>query len=100
MQMGGTSIVASPFCRRASRRSAAGRKTDGAAGSLLSRIGVIIVLRHVRVRVPRGSMTVIGPPSGSTGDIAPRAEPTAVIVLHAGMVILELWPIAVAPRLL
>ena len=30
--------------------------------------------------LPRSSMTVIGPPSGSTGDIAPRAKPTAVIV--------------------
>src|SRR5262245_49542 len=39
MQTGGTSRAARPVCRRASRRNAAGANTDGAAGSLLARIG-------------------------------------------------------------
>src|SRR5579862_2436113 len=38
MQTGGTSTAASPFCRRASRNSAAGRNTDGAEVSLSSRM--------------------------------------------------------------
>src|SRR5450830_736027 len=39
MQTGGTSAAASPFCRLASRNSAAGEKTDGAVGDLFSRRG-------------------------------------------------------------
>ena len=41
MQTAGTSTFANPFCRRASRSSAAGRNTDGADGFLLSSSGGI-----------------------------------------------------------
>jgi hypothetical protein len=40
MQSAGTSTIGRPFYRRASRRSAVGSNTDGALGSLLSRMGV------------------------------------------------------------
>src|SRR6185503_16792821 len=43
-QSAGTSAAAKPFCRRASRNSAAGAKTDGADGFLLSSKGDIAVL--------------------------------------------------------
>src|SRR5438067_8647969 len=52
MQMAGTSAVARSFCRRASRNSAAGRKTDGAEGSLLARIGIMIVPKRTTGRTP------------------------------------------------
>lgn len=39
MQTAGTSTVGIPFCRRASRSSAAGRNTDGEDGFLLSNKG-------------------------------------------------------------
>jgi hypothetical protein len=39
--MGGTSMAGRLFCRRASRRSAAGSNTDGDAGTLLSRMTAI-----------------------------------------------------------
>jgi hypothetical protein len=40
MQIAGTSTVARRFCRRASRSSAAGRKTEGEDGFLLSGSGM------------------------------------------------------------
>src|SRR5690242_4791921 len=43
-QSAGTSAAAKPFCRRASRNSAAGANTDGADGFLLSSKGDIAVL--------------------------------------------------------
>src|SRR3954469_2751953 len=41
MQTAGTSMFSNPFCRRASRNSAAGRNTDGADGFLFSSNGGI-----------------------------------------------------------
>jgi hypothetical protein len=46
MHSGGTSTTGKPFWRRASRRRAAGTKTDGEEGFLLSRIGGMAVLRR------------------------------------------------------
>src|SRR5215831_2621364 len=43
MHTAGTSTASSSFCRRASRSKASGRKTDGASGLLLARIGGIIL---------------------------------------------------------
>src|SRR4051812_41278007 len=42
MQTRGTSIAGSPFCRRASRNSAAGWKADGAEGFLFVRMGAMV----------------------------------------------------------
>src|SRR5262249_16743634 len=43
MQTAGTSIVARSFCRRASRRSASGRKTEGDDGFLFSSSGGMVL---------------------------------------------------------
>src|SRR6185312_9702144 len=53
-QSSGTLAAARPFCRRASRSSAAGAKTDGADGFLLSSKGDIAVL-NATVRSARAA---------------------------------------------
>src|SRR5215831_7966360 len=50
MQTDGTSAVASPFWRLASRSSAAGEKTEAAAGDLFSRRGHADLVRRFGLR--------------------------------------------------
>src|SRR5215471_2904092 len=50
MQTDGTSTVASPFWRLASRSSAAGEKTEAAAGDLFSRRGHADLVRRFGLR--------------------------------------------------
>src|SRR5580692_1649456 len=53
IQTGGTLTAASPFCRRASRNSAAGRNTDGAEVSLSSRMDGIEPLQRDYIGLPQ-----------------------------------------------
>jgi hypothetical protein len=60
-----TSVSDNPFWRRASRRRAAGSKTDDASGSLLSRMSI-----HHRSRQPCGYQL----PSSRRRTLKPRAR--------------------------